>query len=88
MRIGKHELAWLQSLARPCPGFKTGHWRSGSGRVWTTEYVTVRLCEGLERKGLLRVVEGEKRPVQLGGDRRVWEVTELGYKIVNDGATP
>jgi hypothetical protein len=83
MRVGKHELAWLQSLVRPLSGFKTGHWRCGAGRVWTTEAATVRLCESLARKGLLQVVEGEKRPIQLGGDRRVWEVTELGYEIAN-----
>lgn len=79
-KLGSTQLSWLKALARKDSGFPQGVFYFGMGRIWTNESQTRKLCESLERAGMLKCVKGEHGMRSSGHDTRRWEVTELGYQ--------
>lgn len=75
-----NQRAWLRSIGEMSHG---GRFYFGCGHTWSTRSITRQLCEGLTKKGVLKVTT-LRNPSPMGHsfDDRVWEITAEGHAVL------
>lgn len=71
-RLGKNQLAWLECVV------EKGYWCAHCGFNWGIIGASERLCQSLEKRGLLKLTQVEQGI--MGRDR--WVPTEEGKQAI------